>query len=83
VKEIMSSIATSSGQVQKYVTSIKRPIWKDIVFAFFTRFTVFGAFAPVHFSNSTFRYSKTKNHKQFLTLCMNRSNKHPNSVALL
>ena len=26
VKEIMSSIATSSGQVQKYVTSIKRPI---------------------------------------------------------
>jgi len=29
VKEIMSSIATSSGQVQKYVTSIKRPMWKD------------------------------------------------------
>lgn len=28
VKEIMSSIATSSGQVQKYVTSIKRPIWR-------------------------------------------------------
>jgi len=26
VKEIMSSIAASSGQVQKYVTSIKRPI---------------------------------------------------------
>jgi len=26
VKEIMSSIATSSGQVQKYVTSMKRPI---------------------------------------------------------
>jgi len=28
VKEIMSSIATSSGQVQKYVTSIKRSIWE-------------------------------------------------------
>jgi hypothetical protein len=26
VKELMTSIATSSGQVQKYVTSIKRPI---------------------------------------------------------